>query len=84
VFPEQTKKLARWIGIAHRVGQSMCYWLLPKSGVPIARTTIQIVSPEEYQTENFQSKLCEFNQVIEEKLGDALLERKILKLMVWK
>jgi hypothetical protein len=24
-FPEKRKYLARWIGIAHRVGQAMCY-----------------------------------------------------------
>ncbi len=80
MFPEQTKQLARWIGIAHRVGQSMRYWLLPKSGVPIARTTIQKVSTEEHPTENFQSKLGEFNQTIEDKLGDADLEPVALKL----
>jgi hypothetical protein len=37
VNPEQSKTLARWIGIAHRVGQAMCYWVLPSSGVPICK-----------------------------------------------
>ena len=43
VFPQQNKFLARWIGVAHRVGQVMCYWLLPASGIPIARTMIQVI-----------------------------------------
>ncbi len=41
VFPNQTRLPARWLGVAHRVGQAMCYWLLPESGVLIARTTIK-------------------------------------------
>jgi hypothetical protein len=35
-FPESNKYIGRWIGVAHNVGQAMCFWVLPKSGVPIA------------------------------------------------
>jgi len=35
-FPEEKEKLARWIGVAHRVGQALCYWLLIDSGQVIA------------------------------------------------
>jgi hypothetical protein len=24
-YPEQTKHLARWLGVAHRIGQAICY-----------------------------------------------------------
>lgn len=67
-FPEQRKHLARWIGVAHRVGQAMCYWLLPESGIPIARTTIQAVAPDESNTINFQQTLKDFDA----KVGDKL------------
>jgi hypothetical protein len=40
-FPEPTRHIARWIGVAHNVGQAMCYWILPESGIPIARSTVQ-------------------------------------------
>ncbi len=36
----------------------MCYWLLPESGIPIARTSIQLVTPAEMQT-------TEINQMIQ-------------------
>ncbi len=52
-FPEENKLLARWIGIAHRIGQAMCYWLLPSSGIPIAQTTIQLITPQELATKSF-------------------------------
>jgi hypothetical protein len=62
--------LARWIGIAHRVGQAMCYWLLPKSGIPVARTTIQPLSQEELATDKtIKNELHAFDISIAEKLN---------------
>jgi hypothetical protein len=59
VFPNQTRLPARWLGVAHRVGQAMCYWLLPESGVPIARTTIKSISNEELATTEVKHILTE-------------------------
>jgi hypothetical protein len=36
-------RLARWLGVAHRVGSDLCYWLLLESGKVIARLTVQHV-----------------------------------------
>ena len=33
--------VGRWLGVSHRVGQALCYWILPSSGRPIARTTVR-------------------------------------------
>ena len=35
-FPDDKRKMARWLGETHGIGQAMCYWLLPESGIPIA------------------------------------------------
>jgi hypothetical protein len=67
-FPAQTKHLARWLGVAHKVGQAMCYWLLPVSEIPIARTTIQEVSQHELQSKDFQRQLKHFDNAVHEKL----------------
>jgi hypothetical protein len=64
-FPELRKHLARWIGAAHRVGQAM---LLPESGIPIARTSIQPVASDEMDTETFKEILAQFDQQIGDKL----------------
>ena len=29
---EKEKKLGQWLGVAHQVGQSMCYWILVENG----------------------------------------------------
>ncbi len=70
-FPDQERHLARWIGIAHRVGQVMCYWLLPKSGIPIARTTILAVKEEELGTTEVRGQLADYDEEINRKLAVA-------------
>ena len=34
-------EVGRWLGVSHRVGQLMSYWVLPESGIPISVTTVQ-------------------------------------------
>jgi hypothetical protein len=46
----------------------MCYWLLPESGIPIARTTIQAVAQDESDTTNFPQTLMVFDEKVGEKL----------------
>jgi len=69
-FPEERHLIARWIGVAHRVGQAMCYWILPVSGVPIARTTIQKISNEDLETEAVKAKLKDLDRSLHEKFND--------------
>jgi hypothetical protein len=38
---EHDRELARWMGVAHRYGSDMCYWLMPVSGRPIVTTTVR-------------------------------------------
>ncbi|MGH3054467.1 MAG: hypothetical protein ACRDL7_05760, partial [Gaiellaceae bacterium] len=33
-FPNDRRLMGRWLGVSHRIGQAMCYWVLPRSGVP--------------------------------------------------
>jgi len=61
--------MACWIGVAHWVGQAMCYWILPSSGIPTARTTIQAVTKDELQVDKVKSILAAYNLAIEDKLG---------------
>ncbi len=70
VFPEQNRLIAKWLGVAHRVGQAMCFWILPISGVPIARTTIQAISKEELTSVEVQCMITSYERAIEETLGD--------------
>ena len=70
-FPEQKRTIGRWIGIAHRVGQAMCYWVLPPSGIPIARTTVQAITKEELSTREVLEQIYEYDAEIKTKLGQV-------------
>jgi hypothetical protein len=72
-FPEKRKLMGRWLGVAHNVGQAMCFWLLPKSGIPIARTTVRAVTDQELQSVEIQQELMSYDEAIKRKLGDDTL-----------
>jgi hypothetical protein len=45
---ETNRQLARWVGVAHQIGSTMCYWLIPESGNLIANTSVQHVIRDDY------------------------------------
>jgi hypothetical protein len=36
---DETKRLGRWLGISHRVGSDLCYWIVTDSGQVVSKTT---------------------------------------------
>ena len=32
--------IGRWLGVSHKTGQLMSYWILPQSGIPISCVTV--------------------------------------------
>jgi hypothetical protein len=75
-YPKPKHRLARWLGEAHNIGQAMCYWVLPKSGVPIARSTAQEISKAFYSTEDFQQKLNILDTAIIAKFGEPVSSKE--------
>jgi len=54
-FQESRKELGRWLGVSHRVGQAMCFWILTGNGTVISRSSVQALNPDELRTEDKQS-----------------------------
>ena len=67
---EDNPRLGRWIGVSHRVGSALCYWILPASGRVLARTTVQHVTIEEMATDDTKQKMEEFNHTLSRVVGD--------------
>ena len=40
-FPDDAKRLGRWLGVSHDVGNPMCFWVIPPSCKVVARSTVQ-------------------------------------------
>jgi len=58
---EPVRRLERWLGVAHRIESNMCYWVGPVSGVVLACTTVQHVTPLELQVPELQEQVKEYN-----------------------
>ena len=70
-YPADRRLLGRWLGVAHRVGQACCYYILTASGQTIVRSTVQKVSEDEYKSTGFRDELTAYDLSIQTKLGQA-------------
>jgi Reverse transcriptase (RNA-dependent DNA polymerase) len=61
-------KIGRWLGVSHRVGPLMSYWILTQNGRVLSRTTVQRVTNLELQTAENKARTDEFDRTIRERL----------------
>jgi hypothetical protein len=66
----EQSKLGRWLGIAHRVGSNMTYWVLTESGKVIARSTVQHVTTTDMATGAIQARVQTFDSNLLTRLND--------------
>jgi hypothetical protein len=64
------RRLARWLGVAHRIDSDFCYWLILESGKIIARTTVQYVVRKEYLNDDVKLKIERFDRSDQDRLSD--------------
>jgi Reverse transcriptase (RNA-dependent DNA polymerase) len=63
-------KLGRWLGVSHRVGPAMSYWILTHGGHIVSRTTVQRVTNLELQTVDNKRMIRDFDRDIVRRLAD--------------
>jgi hypothetical protein len=68
---EDQRLLGRWIGIAHRVGSDMTYWILTKACRVIARSTVQHVTTEDMRQDMIKEIVNGFNLAVNTRLDDV-------------
>ena len=68
---DNPKKIRWWLGIAHRVGSDMTYWILTQSGKVIARSTVQHVIHSEIRTDAIKKRVDDFDKAINVRLDEA-------------
>ena len=68
---EENRALGRWLGVSHRIGSDMCYWIMPVSGNPIAETTVQHVTRDDILDADISAQITEFNQNLTKRLDDT-------------
>ena len=55
-----TPELGRWLGVSHRVGKAMSYWILPVSGIPVSCVTVQRLTTLQKQMDTYKQRMTEF------------------------
>ena len=68
-------EIGRWLGVSHKVGKLMSYWILPESGIVMSCTTVQRVTHLEKQTDEYKKRMNDFQKTLDEKL---LLDSSII------
>jgi hypothetical protein len=76
-FPDDTRKLGRWIGVAHDVGSPMTFWVLPQSCRVVARSTVTPLTDDKLSSPVVQGRIAELDMAIKAKIGDTLKDAEI-------
>jgi hypothetical protein len=48
--------LGRWLGVSHRVGSDLCYWIVTDSGQVVSKTSVEHVTRDDYLNEDTKEK----------------------------
>ena len=67
----KSKKLCRWLGPAHEVGQSFCHWILLRNGQCIARSSVVPISETELESDELKRRTNIFMDCVQTKIGNA-------------
>ena len=60
--------LGRWVGVSHKVGQAMSYWIVTVSGSIISCVTVQRLTEDEKRTYEYKRRMTEFDEHLEKRL----------------
>ena len=67
---DEQARIGRWLGIAHRIGSDMTYWVLTDSGRVIARSTVQHITISDMATEAIRNRVTHFDTTLLTRLRD--------------
>ena len=76
-FPNDARKLGRWIGVAHDVGSPMTFWVLPQTCRVLARSTVTSLTEDELSDPVVKARIVDLDLSIKAKMGDSLKDDEI-------
>ena len=60
--------IGRWLGVSHKVGQLMSYWILTPAGRIISCTTVQRLTRMEQMTDEWTKRMKQYDDTINERI----------------
>jgi Reverse transcriptase (RNA-dependent DNA polymerase) len=67
---DDNPRVGRWLGVAHRVGSNLCYWILTASAKVVARTTVQHITELELLDPVIKQKVVDYGNLVKQLLDD--------------
>ena len=61
--------LGQWIGLSHRVGSALCYWILSERGKVLSETTVHHLTSEEPRDPDVYYRIHDYHGSLEDALG---------------
>ena len=68
--------LGKWLGVSHKIGQLMSYWILTQNGKVILCTTVQRLTNAEQQSDSWKDRMQQYRNNINERI--ELVEKTLL------
>jgi hypothetical protein len=72
-FPQERRKLGKWLGVVHHMGQALCYYILNENARVIVRSTVQALTKDEFNLENVKEQIKSLDSLIHQRIGEAEL-----------
>jgi Reverse transcriptase (RNA-dependent DNA polymerase) len=67
---DNNPQMGRWLGVAHRIGSELCYYILVGNGSVAARTTVQHITELEQRDPVTVARVAAFDAGLDERLND--------------
>ena len=64
------RKIGRWLGVSHKIGNAMSYFILSQTGKVVSRTTVQCITTLELQTSEVQQFVKEYDEKVSTVMKD--------------
>ena len=63
-------KMGRWLGVSHKTGSLMSFWVLTPSSHVVSRASVQRITNLELQEETNKRRMTAFDDAVKEYLWD--------------
>ena len=70
-YPDDPVKLGRWLGVSHKVGAPLTFWVLKENGQIVARSTVRPLLKEEWRDEKEKEARKQMDEFILKRHGTA-------------
>ena len=60
--------IGRWLGVSHKIGQLMSFWILTAAGMHISCVTVQRLTSAEKRTDKWKIRMKEYDEAIKKRL----------------